>query len=218
MDRVRRLNRADADDPFAPIGVRVGTFILYPELIQTIGASSHLQNERDATSGAFTETILSSRLVSDWSSHSAEINAVGIFQKSVSGEDFKEPELGIDGSLAYELGRDMTVTATAASRMAPEAASSPVILPATDSEPLNHEISASLGVELSLGRTRLSLTGAVDREIFSDFEGLCCGTVSQADRNFTLTTVALRTGYEVSPAFTPSVSSTWFSRVSREEA
>jgi hypothetical protein len=205
LDAIETGTIEQEENPYAPLGLRLGTFDATVTLDQGILWSSNINTTQQGGEAFVSQTELRLRAVSDWSSHSAEINAVGIFQKSVSGEDFKETELGIDGSLAYELGRDMTVTATAAYRLAPEAASSPVILPATDSEPLNHEISASLGVERSLGRTRLSLTGAVDREIFSDFEGLCCGTVSQADRNFTLTTVALRTGYEVSPAFTPFI-------------
>lgn len=193
------------ENPYGPLGLRLGTFDATVTLDQGILWSSNINTTQQGGEAFVSQTELRLRALSDWSSHSAEVNAVGIFQKTVSGEDYKETELGIDGALAYELGRDTTLTATASYRMAPEAASSPVVLPATDSEPLNHEISGSLGVERQLGRARLGLTGAVDREIYSDFEGLCCGTVSQKDRNFTLSTLALRAGYEVSPAFTPFV-------------
>lgn len=192
-------------NPYAPLGLRLGTFDATVTLDQGVLWSSNINTSQQGGEAFVSQTELRLRAVSDWSSHSAEINAVGIFQKSVSSEDYEETELGIDGALAYEFGRDTTVTATASYRMAPEAASSPVVLPATDSEPLNHEISGSLGVERRLGRASLGLTGSIEREIYSDFEGLCCGTVSQEDRNFTLSTLALRAGYEVSPAFTPFV-------------
>lgn len=193
------------ENPYAPLGLRLGTFDATMTLDQGILWSSNVNSTRQGGAAFVSQTGLRLRAVSDWSRHSAEINAVGIFEKSISGEDFKETELGIDGALTYEPGRDTTVNATAAYRIAPEAASSPVVLPATDSEPLNHQMSASLGVKRSFGRTQLGLTGAIEREVFSDFEGLCCGTVSQKDRNYTLSTLTLRAGYEISPALTPFI-------------
>ncbi|MDN2580517.1 outer membrane beta-barrel protein [Aquibium sp. ELW1220] len=205
LDAIETGTIEQEENPYAPLGLRLGTFDATVTLDQGILWSSNINTTQQGGEAFVSQTELRLRAVSDWTSHSAEINAVGIFQKSVSGEDFKETELGIDGALAYELGRDTTVTATASYRIAPEAASSPIVLPATDDEPLNHEMSASLGVQRSFGRTSLGLTGSVEREVFSDLEGLCCGTVSQEDRNFTLSTLALRAGYEVSPAFTPFV-------------
>ncbi|WP_187968197.1 outer membrane beta-barrel protein [Aquibium microcysteis] len=205
LDAIETGTVAREQNPYAPLGLRLGTFDATVTLDQGILWSSNIDKKNAGGEAFVSQSELRLRAVSDWSSHSAQVEAVGIFQKSVSGGDYERTELGIDGSLAYDLGRETTVTATASYRMAPEAASSPIVLPATDSKPLNHEMSASLGVERSFGRARLGLTGAVEREIYSDFEGLCCGTVSQEDRNFTLSTIALRGGYEVSPAFTPFI-------------
>lgn len=205
LDAIETGSIETEENPYAPLGLRLGTFDATVTLDQGILWSSNINTTQQGGEAFVSQTELRLRAVSDWSSHSAEISAVGIFQKSVSGEDYKETEFGIDGALTYDLGDDTSVNVTASYRIAPEAASSPVVLPATDSEPLNHEMSASLGIERSFGRVGLGLTGALEREVFSDFEGLCCGTVSQEDRNFTLSTIALRAGYEVSPAFTPFV-------------
>lgn len=193
------------ENPYAPLGLRLGTFNATVTLDQGILWSSNINSTTQGGEAFVSQSELRLRAVSDWSSHSAEINALGVFQKSVSGEDYEETELGIDGALSYEIGRDTTVSATASYRIAPEAASSPIVLPATASDPMNHQMSASLGVERSFGRAVLGLTGSVDREIFSDAELSGGGMLSQEDRNYTLSTLAFRAGYEVSPALTPFV-------------
>jgi hypothetical protein len=193
------------DDPYAPLGLRLGTFDATITLDQGMLWSTNINSTQQGGEAFVSQSELRLRAVSDWSSHSAEINAFGIFQKSVSGEDYEDTEAGIDGAFAYEIGRETTLRAAASYRIGPEAASSPVVLPETDADPLNHQMSTSLGVERAFGRAVLGLTGQVDREVFSDFEATCCGTVSQEDRNYTLSTLALRAGYEVSPALTPFV-------------
>jgi len=205
LDPIETGTITPEENPYAPLGLRLGTFDATVTLDQGILWSSNVNSTSQGGEAFVSQSELRLRAVSDWSSHSAEINALGVYQKSVSGEDYKQTELAIDGALSYEISRDTTVSATASYRIAPEAASSPIVLPATDTDPLNHQLSASLGVRHGVGRAVLGLTGSLDREIFSDFEGLCCGTVSQEDRNYTLATLALRAGYEVSPALTPFV-------------
>ncbi|WP_170314786.1 outer membrane beta-barrel protein [Aquibium carbonis] len=205
LDPIETGTITPEENPYAPLGLRLGTFDATVTLDQGMLWSSNINSTQNGGEAFVSQSELRLRAVSDWSSHSAEINALGVYQKSVSGEDYKQTELAIDGALSYEISRDTTVRATASYRIAPEAASSPVVLPATDTDPLNHQLSASLGVRHGFGRAVLGLTGSLDRETFSDFEGLCCGTVSQEDRNYTLATLALRAGYEVSPALTPFV-------------
>ena len=205
LDAIETGTIEPEESPYAPLGLRLGTFDATVTLDQGILWSSNINSTTQGGEAFVSQSELRLRAVSDWSSHSAEINALGVFQKSVSGEDYEETELGIDGALTYEIGRDTTVRATASYRIAPEAASSPVVLPATASDPMNHQMSASLGAEHGFGRAVVGLTGRIDREIYSDADLSGGGTLSQEDRNYTLSTLALRAGYEVSPALTPFV-------------
>ena len=51
--------------------------MLYSTLDQSIGASSNLSNSADGESGIFSETSVAARLLSDWSEHEFELNALG---------------------------------------------------------------------------------------------------------------------------------------------
>jgi hypothetical protein len=87
----------------------------------------------------------------------------------------------------------------------PEAASSPVVIVGTLSRPTRQIFTGSLGLEKNAGKFLFGVTGAVEHQRFSDAELSTGGSVSQADRNFTLATAALRGGYEISPSLTPFV-------------
>jgi hypothetical protein len=193
------------ENPFSPIGLRLGTFDAFATVDQGLRWTSNA-NSRPNGGGAFvSQTELRLNAVSDWSRHSAAVDLYGRFEKSVSGEDYDEKEGRIDARVAAELDRATTLTAAAGYRVSPESATSPVVIEGAASEPLNHELTGSLGIERSFGKARLGLTGRVERETFSDADLSSGGTLSQEERNFTLASVALRTGYEISPALTPFV-------------
>ena len=50
--------------------------------------------------------------VSDWSSHSATIDAYGLFRKTISGEEIDEFAGGIAAALELDLGKDYRGLAT----------------------------------------------------------------------------------------------------------
>lgn len=193
------------DDPFAPVGIRAGSFILRPSIEEGVTASSNADGGPGGKSGVLSETTLRLNATSDWALNSATIDAYGTFRKSLSGEDIHDLRGRVDGTLNLDLDNDWRSTASLGYEVAPESASSPVELPSTVSRPLHQAINGSLGIEKALGKARLGLTGAVERDIYGDADLQGGGTLSQKDRNTTLYTARLRGGYEISPALTPFV-------------
>jgi hypothetical protein len=65
-------------DPYVPIGIRIGTFLLYPEVeFGTILTNNVLGTRFDTHGDVAAEVVPKLRLQSDWSRHSfsAEVNA-----------------------------------------------------------------------------------------------------------------------------------------------
>lgn len=205
LDAIETGTADPEENPYAPLGLRLGTFDAYVTLDQGLRWSSNVAATRGGQEGTVSQSELRLNAISDWAQHSAEINAFGTFQKSVAGEDYEETVLGIDGALALELANETILAATAAYQVGPEGATSPIVIPDTVDDPLNHQLSASLGIRRGVGKVQFGLTGRVERESFSDADLVAGGTLSQEDRNFTLSTLSLRTGYEISPALTPFV-------------
>ncbi len=197
--------QATDENPYAALGLRVGTFIVTPTLEQGLTWTSNADSSTSGSEAVISQTTLRLNAASDWARHAATVGAYGIYRKSVDGEEVSDLEGGIDGSLRFDLARDYTALASLGYAISPESASSPVIITGVDDRPLRHTIDGSLGLSKDLGKLRLSATGSVSRQQYGDATLIDGSSLSQEERNSTLATLRLRTGYAVSPALTPFI-------------
>ena len=193
------------EDPYAPVGIRTGNFILSPSLESGVTATSNANSSPDGGSALLSESTLRLNVISDLADEKLLLNAFANFRKTISGEEIDELRGGVDGSFEHDLGGDWKVLGSIGYAIGPESASAPDSIEGTLDEPIEQIFKGSLGVEKDVGKLQLRLTGNVEREAFGDAELSTGGTVSQEDRNSTLVTGVLRTGYEISPALTPFV-------------
>ena len=191
------------DDPFAPVGIPFGTFVLRPSIEQGLTATTNAGNGPGGRSAVLSETTLRLNATSDWASNSATIDASGNFRESVSGESLHEARGRIDGTLTLDLDHEWQAIAKAGYEIAPESASSPVSIGDVASQPTRQSFDGSLAIAKDIGKLRFGLTGAAQRDTYGDADLLGGGVLSQKDRNETLYTTTLRGGYEISPALTP---------------
>ncbi len=203
LDDLSRALPRPQNDPFAATGLRLGTFTLYSTLEQSFGTSSNLTNTLDGVRGAFSETVGSARLLSDWSRHEAEINAVASYRRNDSGPRLDVPRLDLDGRLRIDIDRDWTATFRGALRFDRD---DPLLTgPATAEASTRDILAYSAGASLSraVGRLHTDLDLSSVREDRSD--GLFDGAVRRSDDSFTTWSAGLRTGYDVTPAIRPFV-------------
>lgn len=194
------------EDPFAPLGLRLGTFNVITTLEQGLTWTSNARYSPDPKSSVLSETTLRLNALSDWSRHSATINGYGTYRRSIDGEKVDDPSAGIDARLNLDFSDSLRGVATLGYALRREDASSPIDLPLTvTSRPLRQDLSGSLGLEKDVGKFRFAATGNLSRQHYGEAELQNGTTLSQDDRNSTLATAVLRTGYEISPALTPFV-------------
>ncbi|WP_192365241.1 outer membrane beta-barrel protein [Mesorhizobium mediterraneum] len=197
-----RDKRAE-DDPFAATGIKLGSFVIRPTLEQGLTASSNADSSSEGKPALLSETTLRFNAISDWRENSAVIDGYGTFLKTISGDEVQEARGRVDGTLNVDLDNDLRAIAKLGYEAAPESASSPVVIEGTVERPVRQTIDGSLAVEKDAGKMRFALTGAVEHDIYGDAKLSTGGTLSQKDRDSTLYTATLRTGYEISPAITP---------------
>jgi hypothetical protein len=202
---IEGLKPKPEDDPYAPLGIRGGGFILRPSLETGLTATTNANSSPGGENAILSESTLRLNATSDWSDKTATIEAYGTWRKSISGQDLSEPSAAINASLAVPLGNDFVARGTLGYSLIPESPSSPGFLAGTVGEPLTQTITGSLGLEKQAGKVRLGLTGNLERETYGDADLVGGGTVSQHDRDSTLVSATLRTGYEISPALVPFV-------------
>lgn len=205
VEPIEGLDRTAEENPYAALGVRAGSFLLRPSVETGVTWTSNANSTPTPESAFLSETTLRLNAQSEWAQHSATVEAYGTFRKSISGAAVKETEAGIKGNLEIDLGHEFRALAALDYSIKPESASSPVVITGTAERPIRQNLTGSVGLEKDAGKFRFAATGKAERSWFGDADLSTGGTLSQRDRNATLTSFVLRGGYEISPALTPFV-------------
>lgn len=194
---------AQSDDPFAPLGMRIGSWRAFSSLEQQIGYSSNADQVAMGEPGAFSQTDLSTSLQSDWSSHSARID-VNLGYREYFGIDLEAiPNASVDGELNLDLADGYALRLGAGYAYTTESATSDQVPSAAIDRSGVHSTSAFAALERDETAIKLSLRGSIERTDYSELELANGDVFSQGDRNNTLFSVTGRAGYEISPALTP---------------
>lgn len=195
----------DDDDPYAPLGLRAGTFILRPALETGLTGTTNADSSPNGKAALLSQTTLRLNAVSDWSRHSMSFDAYGIFRKSVAGAPLSQTIGGANTQVNLDLARDLRGIIKLGYTITPQTAESPVFIEGTTGEPNQQDLTASVGLQKDVGKLRLGISENIERLIYGDAHLASGGVLSQRDRDSTLVSTVLRTGYEISPAVTPFI-------------
>lgn len=194
---------ARENDPYAPLGIRAGSFILRPAIEISAGYDTNAARSatRARSSPVYrTEGELAAR--SDWSRHQLDVTLRGAYTGYTALQGVNRPEGDVRAALRLDATRDLTIEGGLTARIDTENPGN-VNLPAgTQNRIPFYSFGTLLGATHRFGRLSLGLRGTLDRTLYSDIEsgGL---TTSQESRNLTVYGLRLRAGYEVTPGITP---------------
>lgn len=214
---IESLNKEPEENPYAPVGLRMGTFTVYPSAESGVTWTSNADSSSTGGPATLSETMLRLNAISEHGGDKTTIEGFGTFRKTISGDEIDETRGGARAALERDLAGDWRGLASLSYEFGPESASSPDAIVGVPEQPIEHTIEGSLGVEKDVGKLQLRLTGNVERNMFDDAELSTGGSISQADRNSTLGAVVLRTGYEISPALTPFIEAEYGRRIYDQE-
>jgi len=204
-EAIESLTREKEENPYAPLGLRLGSFNVYTTLEQGLNWTDNVNSAPKPESALQSETTLRLRAESDWAEHAATVEAFGTLRETLDGPKVDDNEIGLNASLRYDLADDFRAVGTLRYQRKPESATSPVVIEDAVTRPLRQTLEGTAGLEKDVGKLRLSIIGGIVRDDYGDAELASGAELSQKDRNSTLATVKLRTGYQISPALTPFV-------------
>lgn len=197
--------RVARDNPFVAQGFRVGSWLAFASLRQSIAYSSNLDGTADSDGGMISQSDAEFSARSNWARHQAQINASGGFTRNFGASDSNIPA----GSVSSDLRLDLVNGFTARSRLGysytTEAVTSTTLNSNVVERPGVHTLSGSTGLERSGNRLSLSLRGSVDRTTYENAKLSGGGILSQKDRDNTFYQLIARSTYEVSGALSPFV-------------
>ncbi len=191
-------------EPFGPVGIRIGSFILRPSVTQQI-AHDIDQDGSSRTERTYSRTVLRSELESDWSRHQLRIYGEQVIDKTISGDGPEDPQTLANMDLRLDLSDSTTANLEVDYEFGRESQSDANAIADAFAQSDVHDFAASASLTRIFGSWRGTATIEGGRSTYGDAQ-LSDGTiVTQSDRNEKDYTVTLRAGVDIGSAHLPFV-------------
>jgi hypothetical protein len=204
--RPPKRGKAAEEDPYAPLGVRVGAFDLYPAVEVIGGYNTNPANTPGGGTAAKLYTVAPElRLQSDWSRHELKAELRGSY---TGYSPDSEPTLSrpyfngtVDGRV--DVTRNTHVDLNGRMLISTDNPGSPNLQAGLAKLPVFTTYGGSAGVRQQFNRFELGIKGDVERTAYQDSTLTDGTTASNEDRNFNQYTGTLRGSYELMPGVKP---------------
>lgn len=193
------------EDPFAPVGIRAGVFLVRPAVELTTGYDSNPARVSGGRGSSLLMVAPELKVDSDWERHELRADIHGSYSDypSVPFADRPFVDAKVDGRI--DASRDTRVDLEARYLLSTENPGSPNLSADLAKLPIYTDVGATAGIDRRFNRLDISLKGAIDRVDYQD-SLLTDGTsASNKDRDYNQYGVQARAGYEVTPGLKPFV-------------
>jgi hypothetical protein len=190
-------------DPYEPLGIRAGAFLLKPALETSVGYDTNPKRVENGKGSAFLKVAPEFYARSDWLRHELVVDMRGsqIWYKDTPEEN--RPDF--DGKVR---GRVDVTDATRGElegryRIATDRPGSPNIQAGLAHLPIFTTIGGSAGIAQRFNRFDLSVKGSAERTEYAESHFTDGSIASNADRNYHQYGVQTRLNYELTPGIIP---------------
>lgn len=203
----RRRRSAAEEDPWAALGVRVGSITLKPSITSSIGFDTNPQ--RSAAAGAkgsaFGRYEGELEVQSDWNVHELTGRLRGGYSDFFRNPEASRPDAQGNLDLRLDATRDTRILLESRLNLDTQRPGSPDLNANVRGRPQVWQYGGSAGVTHDFNRLQLTLRGSVDRSDYEDARLSNGAILSQKDRNMTDYGLRLRAAYEITPGIRPFV-------------
>src|SRR5262245_40688555 len=192
-------------DPFEPLGIRTGAFLLRPAIEATGGYDSNPGRVRNRPGSAFGTIAGELAARSDWERHELRANIRGSYAayEALSQYDRPDFETIVDGRV--DVTERTRVDVQGRYRLFTDNPGSPNLQAGLANLPLANAFGGSVGIGQRFNRLDVALKGSIDRTEYGNSQLTDGTSVSNAGRNFDQYGSQFRANYELTPGFRPFV-------------
>jgi hypothetical protein len=205
--------RLPVEDPFEPVGIRAGSFILRPALEWTTGYDTNPGRTLSGTASAFNTWAPELLVRSDWSRHALNADLRGTYTAYGQIPSLNRPFLDAKVNGRIDVARTTRIDLEARTTVSTDNPGSPDLPADLAKLPIYTTIGATAGVTQQFNRFEVGLKGSIDRVTYDNSELTDGTTVSNRGRNYNQYAAQLRAAYELTPGMKPFVEATFDTRV-----
>lgn len=195
----RRPRRLAAFEPYDPVGIKLGSFVYFPELEVSGVATNNVLRAPSASPDVYAEVRSQSRLVSNWEAHALELRSTGTynFHDAFPSED--DRAWGVEGRGRLDVTKRTNVQALLSHDVRQEGRSA-IDATTTGERPDVTTGQAQATLNHRFNRLSLQLRGSHTETDYSD---VLSGAAIQNndDRDAAADEEAVRAKWELKPAF-----------------
>jgi hypothetical protein len=190
--------------PYDALGIRAGSFILYPSLETTVGYSTNATGSAGGAESGFGSVTPELRIQSDWARHETTLTLRGSYEDFTEDSIDEQPTASVEGTARLDLAEGWEANLAAGYNYTTQSVSDPNFPAGVDQPPGVHGLTSSAELRGGMGRNVFEFETDLSRTIYED--GTSGGAeVDQGDRTNTEIGGRLRYGFAVSPVLMPFV-------------
>jgi hypothetical protein len=193
------------DDPFAPVGLRAGAFLLRPALELTTGYDTNPARSGGGRGSSLLIAAPELKVNSDWERHELTAKVRGSYSEYPQVPFANRPFLDakVDGRI--DVSRETRLDLEGRILLSTDNPGSPNLPADLAKLPVYTDVGGTAGIDRRFNRLDLSLKGAVDRIEYQDSVLTDGSTFSNKDRDYVQYGAQARAGYEITPGLKPFV-------------
>lgn len=205
---VVRRRRPQEEDPYAPLGLRLGGIIVRPGIDISGGYDTNPLRASPTSKPKGSSMIQIAPDVSvqsDWSRHALQFDLRGTYNHYFDVENANRPTLDAKLTFRGDMAEGGTLNLEAREKIDSQRPGSPDLTSSVKGRPLTYQTGASAGYTQKFGNASITGTVLADRYDFEDGKTTSGVTVSQKDRALVAYGAKLRGAYEITPGIMPYV-------------
>ncbi len=194
-------------DPYDPLGMRVGTMLLYPAVELIGGYDSNPGRFSNGPGASLIRVAPELTAKSDWATHELKADLRGSYTwyqpDQTPSLDRPDASATINGRI--DVTRQTRIDVEGRLRIGTDNPNSPNLQAGLSKLPIFTSYGGTVGLGHRFNRLDVEVKGGVDRTVYQASSLVDGTTASNDDRNFNQYAVGLRTGYELMPGVKPFV-------------
>jgi hypothetical protein len=209
----KRKVAAEAIDPYAAPGLRLGAFTLFPELKIGGVVTSNAQGTASGTSDTALEVTPSFRLESNWVRHKLTMSGDMTVERFAKYEDLSSESGSAEAALRLDVRRTTYVDLDIKYELQSTGNESSEVPATAIGKRRDHTLSSFAALNHDLGGAELRLKLGAERRLFDDVELSGGGSEDNGDRDYIAYTVALRGALARNAVLTPYLEAAYEPRI-----